>query len=115
MIEYCRHSGSSAGVRAYLQDFLVPFASANPHLQIAVSEKANRHPSVTGWYVSDKAKKLLLKNLSAEQVVERIQLLRDMRPIGLKKHAKPFRTTPSIQGEWEIGQKLDRPHRTIRA
>ena len=114
LIQYCGRGGSSSGVRDCLERMLVPFAEANPHMQIGVSLKPNRHPRVTGWYLKDRPKTLSLQGLSAEQVMERIQFLRDMRPIGLRKLAKEFRTTPSIQGEWELGQKLDRPHRTIR-
>jgi large subunit ribosomal protein L43 len=114
LVEFCQSSGSSAGVRDYAQRFLVPFAEANPQIQIALSRRANRHPRVTGWYSNDRPKTLSLINLSAEQVVERIQFLRDARPVGLKKNSKAFRTTPSIQGEWEMGQKLEQPHRTIR-
>lgn len=115
LIQYCSRSGSSAGVRDFCERFLVPFAEANSQIQIAVSLVARRHPKVTGYYVRDKPKTLSLINLSAEQVIERVHLLRDMRPIGLKKNSKAFRTTPSIQGEWEMGQKLEQPHRTIRA
>ena len=115
MVQYCKNSGSSAGVRDYLERFFVPFASANPQIQFAISSKPNKHPLLQGWYVKDRAKRLTLKNLSAEQVAERIQFLRDTRPIYMNKSAKAFRTTPSIQGEWELAQKLDQPHRTIRA
>jgi hypothetical protein len=34
--------------------------------------------------------------------------------VGLRKFAKPFRTSPSVQGEWQLGQLL-RPHLTLRA
>ena len=115
LIQYCNRSGSSRGVKDYAERFLVPFAEANPQLSIAVSMRPGKHPYVRGWYVQDRPKRLSLINLSAEQVIERIQLLRDMRPIGLRKNAKAFRTTPSIQGEWELGQKLDRPHAVVRA
>ena len=115
LIQYCNRSGSSRGVKDYAERFLVPFAEANPQLSIAVSMRPGKHPYVRGWYVQDRPKRLSLINLSAEQVIERIQLLRDMRPIGLRKNAKAFRTTPSIQGEWELGQKLDRPHVVVRA
>lgn len=93
----------------------MPFAEANPQIQVCVSKRPNRHPFVQGWYVRDRDKQLSLKNLSMEQVAERVQLLRDMRPIGLSKWARPFRSPPSIQGEWQMGQILDRPHTTIRA
>eukprot|EP00325_Prymnesiales_sp_UTEX-LB-985_P022003 CAMPEP_0174720606 /NCGR_PEP_ID=MMETSP1094-20130205/34029_1 /TAXON_ID=156173 /ORGANISM="Chrysochromulina brevifilum, Strain UTEX LB 985" /LENGTH=126 /DNA_ID=CAMNT_0015921119 /DNA_START=21 /DNA_END=401 /DNA_ORIENTATION=+ len=114
MIRYCEAGGSSQGVRQYLEKYLVPFAEANSQIEIAVCQQANRHPIIRGWYMRDPSKTLSLRNLSAEQVVERIFYLRDMRPVGLRKFAKPFRTSPSVQGEWHLGQVLDRPHRTLR-
>ena len=115
MLQYCNHGGSSAGIRGFVERMLVPFAEANPQMSIAISHKVNRHPIAKAFYAKDPPKALSLKNLSAEQVAMRIGFLRDMRPVGLSKSAKAFRTTPSIQGEWEMGQKLDRPHRIIRA
>ena len=47
------------------------------------------------------------------QVAMQVQSLRDSRPNKLRKWAKPFRTSPSIQGPWEMGRELG-PHRTIR-
>ena len=92
----------------------MPFAKANPQIEIAVSPRPNRHPFVRGWYVRDPWKTLSLKNLSAEQVVERIGFLRNTRPLGMNKWAKPFRTSPSVQGEWRLGHLLDRPHKVLR-
>ena len=101
--------------REFLEHRLVPFAEANPHLQIAVATRPNRHPVVQGWFVRDPSKTLSLKGLSLEQVCERLGFLRDMRPVGLRKWAKPFRSSPSVQGEWRLGQNLDQPHKTIRS
>ena len=115
LFQFSEHGGSSRGVREYMEKLLVPFAEANPQIQIAVSMKTNHHPFVRGWYVKDSPKRLSLTNLSAAQVAERVQFLRDVRPVGLSKSAKPFRDTPSIQGTWELGQLLDQPHRSIRA
>ena len=115
LISYCPKGGSSRGVREYAERLLVPFAEANPQIQIAWHMRPNRHPAVRGYYLQDRSKRLCLRNLSAEQVVERISFLRDSRPVGMRKNAKEFRTTPSIQGEWELGQLLDAPHRSIRA
>ena len=100
--------------RQYLEENLVNFAEANSHIQIAVESRPNRHPIVRGWYARDKPKSLSLKNLSLEQVAERLLFLRDSRPMGLSKWAKPFRSSPSVQGQWQLGQLLDRPHVTLR-
>jgi large subunit ribosomal protein L43 len=101
--------------RRFAEELLVPFAKANPQLDICISMKANKHPLIRGFYFRDPEKTLSLRNLSAQQVAERVQFLRDSRPMSMRKWAKPFRTTPSIQGVWELGQQLNRPHRTIRA
>ena len=46
---------------------------------------------------------------------EPVQLLRDMRPLPLRKWDKAFRSTPSVQGAWEMGHELTRPHRVLRS
>ena len=115
VISYCERSGSSRGVREYLSNHLVPFATANPQLQIIAQQRKDRHPYVLGLYVTeDEKKQLNLKSLSASQVAVQIEALRDGRPIKLRKWAKPFRSSPSIQGAWEMGQELG-SHRTIRS
>jgi len=94
---------------------LVPFAESNPQLSLAVAIRPHRHPQVVAEYLVDKSKALSLLNLSAHQVAERIQLLRDMRPLPLRKWDKAFRSTPSVQGAWAMGQQLARPHRVLRS
>ena len=90
---------------------MVPFAESNPQIKFAVSMKTNAHPFVKGWYVRDKPKQLNLANLSPEQVAERVQFLRDARPIGLKKSSKPFTYRPYFaltlfRVGWLVGEEL---------
>ncbi len=114
VIYYCDKAGSSRGVRDYLSKSLVPFATDNPQIQIVAKHRPAKHPFVHGEYVAEgEEKQLSLKNLSATQVAMQVQSLRDSRPNKLRKWAKPFRTSPSIQGPWEMGRELG-PHRTIR-
>lgn len=96
---------------------MVAFAKANPQLQIGVTIKPNRHPVVRGFYLkdTDRDKNLSLRNLNPAQIAQRVSFLRDTTPGPLIKNAKIFRTSPSIQGPWEMGQMLERPHRVIRA
>ena len=115
VISYCERSGSSRGVREFLHTRLIPFASENPQLQIVAKQRRDRHPYALGIYVTEGERKQLdLKNLSAHQVAHQVQSLRDARPVKLRKWAKPFRSSPSVQGPWEMGQELG-AHRTIRS
>ena len=137
-ITYCERGGSSGGVRCthppasdthapvrahlcplrlccirrqYLEKMLVPFARANPQIEIVLSRLPwGKHPFVRGKYLADGNKMVSIRNYSATQVATAIQQLRDSRPIKLRKWDKPFRTTPSIQGDWAHGNVLDRPH-----
>ena len=157
VIKYCVWGGSSSGVRwgqpvspirhpryarractrrNYLETRLVPFARANPQIEITVSKSPAKHPHVQALYVADGTKAVSLRNYSAHQVASPSPLrwtapvpsaalvhapqvdtviagLRDSRPVRLRKWDKPFRSSPSVQGEWRIGQKLDRPHTVI--
>lgn len=113
-IRFCTRGGSSAGLRDYLETMLVPFANANPQIEISVSRLAwGKHPYVRAGYLADGEKTVTLRNYSATQCASNIQQLRDSRPIQLRKWDKPFRTTPSLQGEWALGNALDRPHTVV--
>ncbi len=57
VISYCERSGSSRGVREFLSNQLVPFATANPQLHIVAQQRQDRHPFVQGHYVTDDEKK----------------------------------------------------------
>lgn len=45
-LRYCLHSGSSRGVRDFLETSLVPFASAHPHIPIDLLLQPGRHPTL---------------------------------------------------------------------
>ena len=100
--------------RSYLQQQLVPFASSNPQIKFTVGRWPNRHPFVIGRYLADGEKVLSLKNLSPLQVASRVQFLRDSRPVPLRKWQKQLRSSPSIQGSWQMGRELP-AHKVIRA
>ena len=131
-----RYARRACTRRNYLETRLVPFARANPQIEITVSKSPAKHPHVQALYVADGTKAVSLRNYSAHQVASPSPLrwtapvpsaalahapqvdtviagLRDSRPVRLRKWDKPFRSSPSVQGEWRIGQKLDRPHTVI--
>ena len=104
-------------MRDFCDRLLIPFAAKNPQVEVVLSQLQvrSRHPFVVARYLSDPDKDLSLRGLSAEQVLSRMQLLRDSRPGRLRKWAKAFRMSPSIQGPWSLGQTLSAPHHVVRA
>merc|ERR1712070_704732 len=110
----CALAACGSSRRSYLQQQLVPFASSNPQIKFTVGRWPNRHPFVIGRYLADGEKVLSLKNLSPLQVASRVQFLRDSRPVPLRKWQKQLRSSPSIQGSWQMGRELP-AHKVIRA
>ena len=46
----------------------MPFARANPQIEITVSKHASKHPHVQALYIADGTKAVSLRNYSATQV-----------------------------------------------
>ena len=100
-IQYCKHAGSSAGVRDYLRAGVVDFARDHPQVQIETSVRSGRHPVAKGEYVTGQMKVHPLRNEDPERIDE---LLTDLRNTSGRKLTKFDYTvkseTPSIQGVW---------------
>ena len=50
VMNYCDHSGSSAGAREFVQRYLGEFKKDNPHVQVDAVVRRGRHPWVEGEY-----------------------------------------------------------------
>eukprot|EP00741_Cyanophora_paradoxa_P019266 tig00000215_g18601.t1 len=103
-VHYCKHGGSSAGMREYIAKHLVPFAEANPWLRIETQMKPNKHPHIIGTYVTGISMEDGCRNLSPEEIHEKVLAMRN------KSSSKPptlvnrvITKHPSIQGVWHPG------------
>lgn len=62
---------------AFLKQLLRPFAAQHPQIEIHVSPRPSRHPVIRGTYINGREKAICVKNLEREQVLQKVELLRD--------------------------------------
>ncbi|MCJ1463512.1 39S ribosomal protein L51, mitochondrial [Pseudocyphellaria aurata] len=74
---YCDWAGSSKGMNAFLKLHLSAFAAQHPQIEIHVSPRPSHHPVVRGTYINGREKAICVKNLEKEQVLQKVELLRD--------------------------------------
>lgn len=51
---YCRHGGSSRGIREFIETGVADFAKRNPQIEVRTSVRSNRHPYLMGFYPGDR-------------------------------------------------------------
>ncbi|KAL9623459.1 MAG: hypothetical protein Q9160_002352 [Pyrenula sp. 1 TL-2023] len=73
---YCDWAGSSRGMNAFLKSTLfTKFSKANPQIEITVSPRPRRHPVIKGQYINGREKAICVRNLEANQVLDKARLL----------------------------------------
>ncbi|KAI9731026.1 MAG: 39S ribosomal protein L51, mitochondrial [Cirrosporium novae-zelandiae] len=98
---YCDWAGSSKGMNAFLKYTLPQFAAKHPQIEIRVSPRPNRHPVVKGYYINGRSKAVCVRNLEKEQILKKVELLRDASGEKLKHVTKPVRSyNESVRGIW---------------
>ncbi|CAN8070352.1 unnamed protein product [Agarophyton chilense] len=113
LLRYCANSGSSRGVRDFVEHGLVSFARKNPHIQFQTEIKGG-HPCVFCKYVTGYERQRTLKNISAEEVGETLQLLRDTLGRRVPAHNQlgtgvVEKRAVSVQGVWRNRADLNPP------
>lgn len=106
-INYCEHGGSSQALREYISNGkLVAWATAHPHVEIAVNRRNGKHPFVEADYLTNSKKtschQISVKNYEKWKHVEEVlDLLSNRSGRKITKITKPVLTdTPTIQGVW---------------
>ncbi|KAJ1634175.1 hypothetical protein T492DRAFT_975143 [Pavlovales sp. CCMP2436] len=114
-LRYCLHSGSSRGVRDFLETCLVPFATDHPDIPIDILLQPGRHPTFLADYVEAPSRLVSLRNAARLEVLEMLKRYRDMSGHRVRRFTqRGMGKTPSVQGEWQPYQKLDQPHEIVR-
>ncbi|KJZ72898.1 hypothetical protein HIM_07661 [Hirsutella minnesotensis 3608] len=98
---YCDWAGSSVGMCVFIQALLPKFAAAHPQIEICVSPRPGKHPSVVAHYVNGRTKPVCTRNLDASGILRKVTLLRDSSGERLIKTNKPVKSkASSIRGIW---------------
>jgi large subunit ribosomal protein L43 len=104
VVQYCKIGGSSLGARQFVRYGLAGVAEQNPQVQFVARERHNRHPLLIASYRRGEDKVWSLRKMGADEVLSRVQELRNMS--GRKPNKiKNFQVThnPTVQGEWKYG------------
>ena len=123
-LHYCKHGGSSRGIREFIANGAADFARRNPQIEVRTAVRQNRHPFIDGFYPGDlrsfveqgaryegcprdRNVELGVKNSSAEDVLGKCEELRTRtgaKSVSTSKLKKWWFTKhPSIQGMWTTG------------
>lgn len=62
---------------SFLKYLLASFATMHPQIEIHVSPRPSKHPIVRGTYINGREKTVCVRNLEKEQVLQKVELLRD--------------------------------------
>eukprot|EP00700_Malawimonas_jakobiformis_P001195 EC720678.1.p1 GENE.EC720678.1~~EC720678.1.p1 ORF type:complete len:125 (+),score=16.90 EC720678.1:66-440(+) len=100
VVFYCKHSGSSRGVRSFLEtERLTKFAEEHPSVVVEATERPGRHPFLKGLYLNGFEKTIPLRNMDEKEVERRIAMMRDTAGHVVKRNGPGvFTKHPSIQG-----------------
>ena len=115
-IMYCKHGGSSAGIRKLLDPAnsrshrrYTTFVEENKQVEMELIERNGQHPVVVGHYLQDRLlrdgkrvpKQICVKNEEPRDIVGIMQQLRDEAGGKAKSwNERHWRSTESIQGVW---------------
>ena len=116
VIRYSETGGSSLFVRFYLKHLLREWRDRNPQVEVITEHSIYEHPKVTAFYKTGEQAEASLRNLSAQQVEDMLNLYRDSHGPNLYlRHGGPKCWTErrSIQGLWQ--PSLDLAIKQIKA
>merc|ERR1712179_451651 len=100
---YCPTSGSSRGLRHFLDHEAHKFLAANPGVAVYVEEKRFKAPAFTATYMNGEQQTVQLPNHDDTAIWECVQRVRDQsgRSWRTERTKQPWiSTNPSIQGVW---------------
>ena len=75
-LHYCDWAGSSRGMNAYLSSSLLPLlARDHPSVEMQVSPRPHRHPTLIAHYVNGRSKAVCVRNLQPTSIHQRAERL----------------------------------------
>ncbi|KAF3770333.1 hypothetical protein M406DRAFT_66747 [Cryphonectria parasitica EP155] len=98
---YCDWAGSSRGMNKFIEMHLPKFAARHPEIEISVSPRPQKHPTVIAHYINGNTRPVCLKKMDPNQILSKLEMLRDSTGEINKRVKKPVRSTnESVRGVW---------------
>ncbi|XP_076651253.1 mitochondrial ribosomal protein L43 [Halictus rubicundus] len=101
-LKFCKSTGSSVGIRKFLENDLINYAKENPGVVVYVKPRRHRSPAIKAEYLNGETHWISVSNYSHEDVYQWMNLLKTQYHDGSSlRLLKLWRTDfPSIQGPW---------------
>jgi large subunit ribosomal protein L43 len=85
----------------FIRYTLPKFAKENPQIEITISPRPKQHPCIQGHYITGKTKTIPVPNLEKEQILSKVQELKNHDGKKLKRVLKPVSSiNESVRGVW---------------
>uniref|UniRef100_A0A182USU8 Large ribosomal subunit protein mL43 n=1 Tax=Anopheles merus TaxID=30066 RepID=A0A182USU8_ANOME len=101
-LKYCKTSGSSKGMREFLEQELVDFSRANPGVVVYVKPRRHRTAVMSAEFLNGERTWINCRNNTREEISKWIQVLKQSNgraeEMRLRKHWHT--DVPSVQGAW---------------
>nr|CAG4645880.1 EOG090X0FS9 [Lynceus sp. MCZ IZ 141354] len=100
-IKFCKHHGSSLGVRSFIENDLLKFAEENPGVVVYVKPRRHRAPALVAEYLNGGRDYLSCSQMERDEVLKWIEYMKNKSGNPIIRYYKYHHTDyPSIQGPW---------------
>ncbi|XP_038070836.1 39S ribosomal protein L43, mitochondrial-like [Patiria miniata] len=101
-LQFSKTAGSAKGVRDFVEQDIVGFAEKNPQVVLYVTPHTKyTFPKVVAEFLNGTRRKVDLSNLSREDIIKEVELLRTQSGVDIERIRKQWHTdSPSVQGYW---------------
>ncbi|KAK1290653.1 hypothetical protein QJS10_CPB18g00388 [Acorus calamus] len=107
VISFCDISGSSRGIRAFMESHLPAFKERNPQLELLTELNRGRHPYLKALYRNKNERVVCIRNQEPEEILLQATRLRNTLGNKVKKlKTRHVTHNPSVQGTWTTALKF---------
>uniref|UniRef100_H3DAA4 Large ribosomal subunit protein mL43 n=2 Tax=Tetraodon nigroviridis TaxID=99883 RepID=H3DAA4_TETNG len=100
-IIFSKNAQSSLGVREFIENGALDYATKNPSTVVYVAPQSCRIPRIVAEYLNGNVKEEIVTNRTAAEISALLTKLTNQSGLDIIRIRKPFHTnSPSIQGQW---------------
>ncbi|KAJ2941062.1 hypothetical protein O0L34_g13191 [Tuta absoluta] len=101
-LKFCKSTGSSRGLRDFIEQDLVEFAKTNPGVVVYLKPRRHRGPVVVAEYLNGDRVWMSMHNKTQSEITKWIEMMRTQQGDNSSTRLRKYQYTdhPSIQGPW---------------